>query len=88
VRQVTFFAISLCAFVRVSIAHYCRHVARWELDEDPARGHVSYFLDHALLRFRGKELPSTAGDAKITFMGPGSIVSFRFTVGLVLDVLR
>lgn len=57
-----------------------KHVARWELDEDPARGHVSYFLDHALLRFRGKELPSTAGDAKITFMGPGSMVSFRFTI--------
>lgn len=64
-------------FPRVLIV---RHSARWELDEDSGRGHVCYFHDHAMLVVAGRELPSTAADAKITFMGPGSVVTFRFTV--------
>lgn len=57
-----------------------KHTARWELDSASDRSHVSYFHDHAVLLFRGREMPSTAADAKITFMGPGSVVSFRFTI--------
>lgn len=64
-----------------------KHTARWELDEDPAREHVSYFLDHAVLLFRGKEMPSTQADAKITFMGPGSVVTFHFQIPELGDII-
>jgi cholesterol 7-desaturase len=53
-----------------------RHRAGWEPDD--ARPWVARFHDHAMLRFRGRDLPKTAASATITFHGPGSVVHFQF----------
>ena len=56
-----------------------RHSAKWLHGEtDPA--HIAYFLDHAQLEFMGNLIPNTDADATITFMGPGSVVTFDFQI--------
>lgn len=61
------------------------HDARWE--PDPERPWVSRFHDDAVLAFRGAVLPSTRAKATITLWGPGGLVSFRFALPELGDIL-
>ena len=60
-------------------------MANWEPDTMPGREHISYFYDKATLIVLGKLLPKTSASAKITIMGPASVVTFCFTVILRSD---
>jgi len=55
-----------------------KHEASWEPDED--QPHIAYFRNQAVLQVLGRELPRTRASAKITFHGPGSVVTFHFTI--------
>ncbi|MCY0989580.1 Rieske 2Fe-2S domain-containing protein [Nannocystis sp. ILAH1] len=57
-----------------------RHEAAWELDIDPARQHLAYFKNHAILKIFGRFVQSTRASALITFYGPAGVVTFRFTI--------
>ena len=55
-----------------------RHEPSWSLDD--TLEHVSYFADEATLEIRGRVYERTRARALITFLGPGSIVKFDFSV--------
>lgn len=61
------------------------HDARWE--PDPERSHVAYFHNQAILSVFGRQLEKTRATAKITFYGPGSLVTFHFTVPDVGEII-
>eukprot|EP00475_Leptophrys_vorax_P036356 TRINITY_DN6131_c0_g1_i1.p1 TRINITY_DN6131_c0_g1~~TRINITY_DN6131_c0_g1_i1.p1 ORF type:complete len:711 (+),score=166.00 TRINITY_DN6131_c0_g1_i1:103-2235(+) len=44
--------------------------------------HLAYFYDSANLSFMGKEIPRSDAQAKITFIGPASMVMFTFNTEL------
>jgi cholesterol 7-dehydrogenase len=54
------------------------HEADWRLDPD--QPHVAYFLDRAVLRVFGRKIERTGANAVIKFIGPGSVVFFRFDI--------
>ncbi|NVB39676.1 Rieske 2Fe-2S domain-containing protein [Pseudenhygromyxa sp. WMMC2535] len=54
------------------------HVADWE--PDPEHSHLAYFKNRAVLHAFGRVLERTRASAMITFIGPGSVVTFRFTI--------
>lgn len=60
------------------------HEPSWSLDD--TREHVSYFGDEATLEIGGRVYERTRSRALITFLGPGSIVKFDFSVPRVGDV--
>ena len=54
------------------------HDAEWKLDAD--RPHVARFFDRVVLRVLGRTIERTRASAAITFVGPGGVVLFRFSV--------
>jgi cholesterol 7-dehydrogenase len=54
------------------------HEADWKLDAD--QPHLSFFFDRAILRVLGRKIERTKASAVITFVGPGGVVMFRFTI--------
>jgi len=54
------------------------HAAEWKIDPD--RAHLAYFLNRAVLRIFGRKIERTGANAVITFVGPGGVVAFRFTI--------
>ena len=54
------------------------HTAEWGLETD--RSWAMYFTDHAVLKVFGRRIEKTRGGARIAFAGPGSVVTFRFTL--------
>jgi cholesterol 7-desaturase len=61
------------------------HVADWE--PDPEHSHLAYFKNKAVLHAFGRVLERTRASAMITFVGPGSVVTFRFTIPDVGEIL-
>ncbi len=61
------------------------HDADWKLDPD--RPHVSYFFDRAVLRVFGRKIERTRANAVIEFIGPGSVVLFRFSIPDVGEIV-
>lgn len=57
------------------------HVPGWR-EGDGTNRHTLTFSDDANLRFFGKDFPSTAAKAEITFVGPGGLVFFSFKTPL------
>lgn len=55
-----------------------KHEADWSADPDLP--HRAYFNNRAILRVFGRYIERTRASAKITFHGPASVVTFRFTV--------
>jgi len=55
-----------------------RHSASWE--PDASEPHVAWFHDHAVLLAFGRVIPNTGAHARIRLDGPGSFVSFDFSV--------
>jgi cholesterol 7-dehydrogenase len=51
---------------------------RPDWNPDPDHPHMAYFYDQANLNFMGNEIPRSDAFAKITFIGPASIVMFTF----------
>ena len=60
------------------------HAPSWSLDD--TLGHVSYFRDEATLEIAGRVWERTRARALITFLGPGSILRFEFSVPRVGDI--
>ena len=54
------------------------HEPGWEADSD--RPWRMYFLNQAVIAFRGRPLARTRANAHVTFTGPASLVSFRITI--------
>lgn len=55
--------------------------AEWELETDPNLRHLAYFKNNAILaRLFGRLVQRTRASAKITFYGPAGVVTFRFTI--------
>ena len=63
------------------------HDALWELETDPARSHIAYFKNNAVLKVRGKYIERTRARAMITFLGPAGVVTFRFTIPGMGEIL-
>ena len=61
-----------------------RHRPSWSLDD--TQEHVSYFGDEATLEIGGRIIDRSRSRALITFLGPGSIVKFDFSVPRVGDI--
>lgn len=55
-----------------------QHEADWS--EDPDHPHLAYFNNRAILKVFGRFIERTRASAKITFHGPASVVTFRFTI--------
>lgn len=55
-----------------------RHAPSWRPDDEFR--HVSHFRDEATLEIGGRVRESTRAHALITFLGPGSIVKFDFSI--------
>jgi len=62
-----------------------RHEADWT--SDPVHGHLAYFENQAILKVFGRFVERTRASAKITFHGPASVVTFRFSVPDAGDIL-
>jgi len=62
-----------------------RHDSTWEADATDK--HLAYFNNDVILSAFGRELESTRAKAKITFYGPASVVTFRFQVPKMGDIL-
>ncbi len=57
---------------------HIEHEADWSLDPDvPWK---MYFFDTAALRIFGRRVERAGASARISFFGPGGVVTFRFTV--------
>jgi len=56
------------------------HDANWTLETDPALGHLAYFDNRAVLKIFGQTIERTRASARITFYGPAGVVTFRFTI--------
>jgi len=61
------------------------HVADWE--PDPEHSHLAYFKNKAVLHAFGRTLERTRASAMITFIGPGSVVTFRFKIPDVGEIV-
>ncbi len=61
------------------------HRATWTPDEQDA--HKAYFDNEAVLKVFGRTLEKTRATAKITFYGPGSVVTFHFKVPDVGEII-
>ncbi|MCA9719703.1 MAG: Rieske 2Fe-2S domain-containing protein [Myxococcales bacterium] len=57
----------------------------WELD--PELEHVAYFLTYAYLVFRGRHYRKSGASVRVTLLGPGSTVWFRFTLPELGDIV-
>ena len=62
-----------------------RHRPSWSLDD--TQQHVSYFGDETTLEIGGRVRERTRSRALITFLGPGSIVKFDFSVPRIGDIV-
>lgn len=63
------------------------HEAVWEIETDPKLRHLAYFRNNAILKVFGRPVQSTRASALITFYGPAGVVTFRFTIPDVGDIL-
>jgi cholesterol 7-dehydrogenase len=61
------------------------HAADWE--PDPEHSHIAYFKNKAVLHAFGRTLERTRASAMITFIGPGSVVTFRFQIPDVGEIV-
>lgn len=61
------------------------HVADWE--PDPEQPHIAYFKNDAVLHILGRKVDKTKAKAMITFIGPGSVVTFRFKIPDVGEIV-
>lgn len=61
------------------------HDPSWSVD--PEHGHIAYFDDAASLSFFGKRIPKSNAKARITFVGPGGVTIFRFSVPSMGDII-
>jgi cholesterol 7-dehydrogenase len=64
-----------------------QHDAVWELETDPALQHLAYFKNNAVLKVLGRFVDSTRASALITFYGPAGVVTFRFVIPNVGEIL-
>lgn len=64
-----------------------RHEAVWELETDPARTHIAYFKNDAVLKLLGRTVERTRASALITFYGPAGVVTFRFKIPDMGEIL-
>ena len=62
-----------------------RHEPDWYVDADVP--HKAYFSDKACLKFRGRAMPKSGAQARITLFGPGGTVWFRFSLPDLGDIL-
>ncbi len=62
-----------------------QHDADWS--SDPDHDHLAYFDNKAILKVFGRFIERTKATAKITFYGPASVVTFRFSVPDAGDIL-
>jgi cholesterol 7-desaturase len=63
------------------------HDAAWELSTDPALKHLAYFKNNAILKVLGRYVERTRASALITFYGPAGVVTFRFTIPGMGEIL-
>ncbi len=63
------------------------HEAEWELETDPKLHHLAYFRNNAILKVFGRLLQRTRASAMITFYGPAGVVTFRFKIPDVGEML-
>ena len=63
------------------------HEAKWELETDPALGHLAYFRNNAVLEILGRRVERTRASALITFCGPAGVVTFRFSIPDIGDIV-
>ncbi|PRQ08563.1 Rieske 2Fe-2S domain-containing protein [Enhygromyxa salina] len=61
------------------------HEADWEPDAD--QPHLAYFKNKAVLHVLGRLVERTRASALITFVGPGSVVTFRFKIPDVGEII-
>jgi len=55
------------------------HVSEWQLgEEDKKDPHLIHFKDTAHIKMFGKDVPNTTAVAEITFVGPSSLMLFKF----------
>ena len=59
--------------------------AGWETDPD--QPHIAYFKNRSVLHILGRLVDKTKASALITFIGPGSVVTFRFTIPDVGEIV-
>lgn len=64
-----------------------QHEAVWELATDPALAHLAYFKNNAVLKIFGKFIDRTRASALITFYGPAGVVTFRFKIPDMGEIL-
>lgn len=64
-----------------------QHEAVWELETDPERRHLAYFKNNAILKVLGRFIQRTRASALITFYGPAGVVTFRFTIPDLGEIL-
>jgi cholesterol 7-dehydrogenase len=64
-----------------------RHDAVWDLETDPARAHLAYFKNNAVLKVLGRVVERTRASALITFYGPAGVVTFRFKIPDMGEIL-
>jgi len=55
-----------------------KHTADWIQEKDPDKKHLTVFMDTASLRWMGRDIPNTEAKARATFVGPASVIQFRF----------
>lgn len=61
------------------------HRAEWHTD--PAHRHIAHFHNVASLKFMGKAIPRSSATAHVTFIGPGALGLFRFSLPDVGEIL-
>lgn len=64
-----------------------RHDAVWELESDPALSHLAYFKNNAVVEVLGRPIAATRASAMITFYGPAGVVTFRFKIPDMGEIL-
>ncbi|MCA9636793.1 MAG: Rieske 2Fe-2S domain-containing protein [Myxococcales bacterium] len=62
-----------------------RHDAAWE--PDPEHPHLAYFHNKAMVEILGRPIERSRANATITFIGPGSVVTFRFSIPDVGEIV-
>jgi phenylpropionate dioxygenase-like ring-hydroxylating dioxygenase large terminal subunit len=55
-----------------------QHRASWQVDAD--RPWICHFHDDAVVLFRGRPVPRSAGHGHALFLGPASVVAFRISI--------
>lgn len=63
------------------------HDAKWEIATDPAMQHIAYFKNNSVLEILGRRVERTRASALITFYGPAGVVTFRFMIPDVGEIV-